>query len=285
VPVLIEVVTRIRRRDRWHPGYVLVGCWVAVYLGVFSLVRTQLPSYVTPCYPALALATGGFLYHWVRGTASVSRLWLRLAWSAWAVAGLGLFVAGALAAVWLVPGEWEVGMLGLIPVAGAAAALWYVSTERPRAAALATVVTAIAFATSLFGWAQERVDRCQQNDRLLAAIDQCGVRPAVGAFGCLEPTWVFYGGEPIIELTLSPERDLPRQTHPWRPKPWRNAAEFFRESEDRVIITTAQHWKQLRPALGPGAAVLAECPRFLRSGQLLLIGRVPLQAQRDSLRE
>ena len=41
--------------ERQKRGVVLALCWIGVYIGVFSIARTKLPSYVTPCYPALAM--------------------------------------------------------------------------------------------------------------------------------------------------------------------------------------------------------------------------------------
>jgi 4-amino-4-deoxy-L-arabinose transferase-like glycosyltransferase len=285
VPALIELVVRVRNRDPWRAGYVLACCWVGVYVTTFSLAATKLANYVTPCYPALALVTGGFLYQWLRGAAISPRLWQRLSWATLGLVGIVLLVGLPLATKRFLPGEWQLGLLGLVPLAGALLALWCAETHRRRAALLATAVAAILFVMGLFGWALPRVDQHQQNHQLLAAIDHFGVRPQVGAYGCLEPTWIFYGGDPITELTLAPT-ELPTSSDaPWQPKPRRNAAEFFGESEEQLIITTDRHWSQLRAVLPPNATVLADCPRFLKSGRLLLIGRVMLQAQRDTIRE
>ncbi|HEY3787601.1 MAG TPA: glycosyltransferase family 39 protein, partial [Urbifossiella sp.] len=42
-------------------------CWFAAYLVFFSLVRTKLPNYVLPLYPALAILTARFLIRWRDG--------------------------------------------------------------------------------------------------------------------------------------------------------------------------------------------------------------------------
>ena len=36
-------------------------CWIAIQVGAFSIAQTKLPSYVAPCYPALAILTANFL--------------------------------------------------------------------------------------------------------------------------------------------------------------------------------------------------------------------------------
>src|SRR6185437_12670049 len=50
-------------------------CWFAAYLVFFSLVRTKLPNYVLPLYPALAILTARFLVRWREGEVTLPR-WL-----------------------------------------------------------------------------------------------------------------------------------------------------------------------------------------------------------------
>jgi 4-amino-4-deoxy-L-arabinose transferase-like glycosyltransferase len=271
-PTLIGAVSRVRRRDPWYPGYVFASCWICVYIGVFSLAQTKLPSYVTPCYPALALLTGCFIYQWARGEAAASRLWPRLSIGSLALVGVAMMIALPLAANRYLPGEGWLGAIGLIPLVGAIVCLVSMETGRMRTASTAFAATAVAFTTVLFGFAVMRVGRHQQNHVLLAAIEQCGESPRVGAFGCLEPTWVYYGGRPINELTLDASDPTSTSQDAWQPKPRLNAADFFASGEDRFIITTARHWEPLRAALPAEAKVLAECPLFLKDDRLLLIG-------------
>lgn len=283
-PTLIGVVSRIRRHDPWYPGYVFASCWISVYVGLFSLAQTKLPSYVTPCYPALALLTACFMYHWTRGEAVASRLWPRLSFASLALVGVGMIIALPLVASRYFPGEGWLGMAGLIPLIGAVLGLVFFETDRVRSAGIAFGVMSVALTTFLFGFAINRVDRHQQNDVLLAAIEQNSPNPHVGAFGCLEPTWVYYGGRPIDELTLSASNRTSTDRGEWKPKPRPSAADFFCNGEDRFIITTDHHWEQLRPTLPTEAIVLAECPLFLKDDRLLLIGArspAPQTADRD----
>ena len=93
VPLLIWFVQSVRKRDAWNDGYVLLACWTCVYIGIFTLATTKLPSYVTPCYPALALLTGSFLYRWSCGTLAVSAFWLRLSLAVLGLVGLAMLIA------------------------------------------------------------------------------------------------------------------------------------------------------------------------------------------------
>jgi 4-amino-4-deoxy-L-arabinose transferase-like glycosyltransferase len=283
VPVLIGLGSGLRRRDAWSAGYVLAATWIGVYVGLFSVAQTKLPSYVTPCYPALALLTGCFLHRWSTGRSAAAAWWPRLALGTLALVGLGITFTIPLLAREFLPGEMSLGVLGLIPLAGGLAALLLTSRGRVPAAAAAVAATALLFTTTLFGLGVWRVDRHQQNHVLLAAIDQRGGAPQVGAFGCLEPTWVFYGGRPITELArTSSGADAPAEVilpgSPAAPlvrKPQPDAAEFFGTGRERMIITTDQHWAELQQQLPPEATVLAECPLFLRSKRLLLVGLPP----------
>jgi hypothetical protein len=186
-----------------------------------------------------------------------------------------MLVSLPLAASRFLPGESWLGLLGLIPLVGASVAVSFQRSRRFPQAAWTMAVTAVAFTTALFGWAVARVDRHQQNQLLLAAIERAGGNPRIGAFGRLEPTWIFYGGRPVDELTLDGSESANR-SGPWQPKPRPSAAAFFGQGQDRFIITTDRRWEQLREVLPPTAAVLAECPLFLRRERLLLIGTPPV---------
>ena len=45
-------------------AYILLACWIGVYVLFWSLISTKFPHYVLPAYPALALMTAAFLDGW-----------------------------------------------------------------------------------------------------------------------------------------------------------------------------------------------------------------------------
>ena len=57
-PTVVEMRKLVREGHPWRPGYVLVGSWVAVWVGFFSLAGTKLPSYIVPAYPAPGAGDG-----------------------------------------------------------------------------------------------------------------------------------------------------------------------------------------------------------------------------------
>ena len=220
-PTVIEIVRRLRAGAQ-SPSSVEASsstasvtfllCWIGVWVGAFSLAQTKLPSYVTPCYAAFALLTGAFLNHWTSGTSLVGRWWLRMSLGSLAAVGVALLIALPLVARRYVPGEESLAALGLIPLVGAS--ICFVLHERGRtsAAAITFVVAATLFTTALFGYGTRRVDRHQQNHVLLEAISRRSASPQVGAFGCLEPSWTFYGARPVRELTFGGPPSVSAQT-------------------------------------------------------------------------
>ena len=50
---------------RWRAGVVLALCWFGTWFVLWSLVKTKLPHYLLPAYPALALLTACFIDRWL----------------------------------------------------------------------------------------------------------------------------------------------------------------------------------------------------------------------------
>jgi len=282
--VLIGVVSRLRRGDRWSPGYVFACCWIGVYVGLFSLAQTKLPSYVTPCYPALALLTGCFIHHWMRGDAVASPLWPRLSFASLGLVGLAMIIGLPLASQRYLPGDEWLGAIGVIPLAGAVLGFVLMAKAKIRLAAISFASLSVVFTTLLLGFVAARVDHHQENHVLLATIDAGDDSPRVGAFGRLEPTWIFYGGRPIDMLVLETPVSPTTKRGEWSPKPQLDAAAFFGDGRNRFIFTTDHFWPRLQEALPPQATIVAECPLFLKDDRLLLVGskEAPLRtASRD----
>ncbi|MCE9530254.1 MAG: glycosyltransferase family 39 protein [Planctomycetes bacterium] len=103
-------------------------CWLATYLGFFSIAATKLPNYVLPVYPALAILTARFLEQWRTGRLTLPR-WIMPAAAmgllfVGVVTGMGLAIAGGLIAIpgakmRLFPGVERWLWLGLVPIGGA----------------------------------------------------------------------------------------------------------------------------------------------------------------------
>ncbi len=278
LPVLVDLVVRMRRGDSWRPGYLLAACWVGVYVMLFSLAKTKLPSYVTPCYPGLALITGSFAFHWTRKKAIGSAHWRRLALGVLALIGLALVIGLPIAAHRFVPGEEWLGAIGLIPLLGGLLAWFLMERGLQRAAVSVFAGSAVLLTTLAFGMVAQRVSRQQQIPQLLAAIEEPGAPPIqLASFGLLEPTWVFYGDRPITELAASGAAEWlggwVEVAGRWKPKPPLGIRDIRAAEENWVIITTDEHHDRLRSLLPDDFQVLAHVPYFLKNQHVLLVGR------------
>jgi 4-amino-4-deoxy-L-arabinose transferase-like glycosyltransferase len=261
-PLVIDLALQLRRKDNFNPGYVLATCWVVIYVVAFSLARTKLPSYVTPCYPALALLAGSYVDRFSRDATVVAGRWLWLAFGCLAAAGAGVAIAIPLVAPKYLPGEEWLGLIGLAPLAGGVICLGLNSVKNYRAAAGVFGATATAFATLIFALGGQQVDRHQTSNVILDAIDANSHDPRIASYKILEPSWVFYGGRPITELPVQPDQ----------------VASYLAGESDPFVITTASRLPELQGVLPPDVTIVARTKRFLKTDELVLLsrGRQPL---------
>lgn len=271
-PIFLDAIPRAVRTTRTGAALVFLFCWVGVFVGVFSLARTKLPSYVTPTYPAWALLAAGFLIRWVRGQATVSARWPRLSFINLAAVGVALAIALPLVAPRFFPGEEWWGIIGAPLIVGGAAGYAFLRKDQRRRAAVGFALTAAAFTALVFGVITDRASRHQRSGELLASI-RSDSAALLGSFACLEPSWVFYSKRPIYELGFTGAMSLPPIDG--RKRPPVDARSFLAQSQDAYIITTDQFLHTLLAALPPDVEVVARAPNFLRNEQLCLIGRRP----------
>ncbi|NIP86250.1 MAG: phospholipid carrier-dependent glycosyltransferase [Planctomycetales bacterium] len=283
-PAFIGAVARIRRGEPSAVVYLFLCCWGGVTLGLFSLARTKLPSYITPSYPAFALLAAAFLDHWQRGKAVASTRWLRVGLTVLMVAGPVAAAGVFLAAARFLPGDQWLGGVFLILSLGAGLCLLLVNQGRRGAAATTLAATALLFHTTLFGFVSLRVDRHQQNHLLLRAIQRRGDAVPVGAYGSVEPSLVFYAGRPIVKLRRGGPAPGSHAARPrastWtpagRPREVVPLGSFLARDYDALIITNDRYYRQIQGELPGDVGVLARVPYFLKKHQLLLLGRPPL---------
>jgi 4-amino-4-deoxy-L-arabinose transferase-like glycosyltransferase len=265
IPLVIDTVLQIRRRDRFHAGYLLAACWIGVFVVLFSLARTKLPSYVTPCYPALALLAGDYIDRWSRQSAAVAGRWLVAAFTCLAFVGIAVAVAVPMVVRRYLPGEEWLGLLGLVPLAGGVACIGLVAARSFKPAAATLAATAISFVTMLFAIGTEQIDRHQASHRLWEAIYARSADPQIASYKVLEPSWVFYGGRFIREFgsTLgAASRE--------------SVAAHLAQSPDAFVITTEERLAELSPGLPFNVGVVAMAPYFLKQGEkLVVLGNLP----------
>jgi 4-amino-4-deoxy-L-arabinose transferase-like glycosyltransferase len=187
-------------KDRAAVRFLL--CWIAIYFLAFSAARTKLPNYVLPAYPAVALLTGRALDRWRRGLAAPPEWLMAACLACLALVGLGVSV-GLLIAAGVVPGVpshrqlpavASLAVLGVVPVAGAAACAWYLRRGARGAVVCSAAACGILFSGTLAALGPVAVDRYKAPRTLAAALpaDQAFRDVRIGAYEYFQPSLVFY---------------------------------------------------------------------------------------------
>jgi 4-amino-4-deoxy-L-arabinose transferase-like glycosyltransferase len=279
IPTALEIVHRLRSQATDRAAHVLALSWLGVYVGLFSIAQTKLPSYITPSYPAVALLVAHFIAAWSAGASRVASVWCRAAFACLGIVGVIVLVAIPVAATRYLPGEQWLAGLGLVPLLSAGVGLVLIRRDARTQAAVVFAAGAIALATGMFTVGAARVDSHQTFDTFVQVFRQRSPRPRIGTLGVAEPSWVFYTGRPMDRLVV-PETlsDMPRErvmsgTPPkgdWQPKPSWNAWDYLSQSPDHYAITSAQYLKSIG-GLPSDVEVLARTPYFLQDDMLLLL--------------
>lgn len=278
IPVVIETVRRFLRNDPWQPGYLLATCWVGVYVILFSIARTKLANYITPCYPGVALLMGAYVERWLAGKQLSARWWPAVSFACLALDGGGLIYGGYLVGQKWLPGEQHLGLIGLLPLVAGVVALGrhLLDLDRRWTAGILTAAL-VPMTTLVFAVGAQRADAHRHDQELIADVLARGDKPKLATFRILEPSWVYYAKQPIAEL---PKRDprnkaelLKQDVHVARMNECKQAALFFTKNEHAYMITTRGFFETLKPHLPPDVQIVAEQPRFLKDEKLVAIGR------------
>jgi len=256
VPMGIHVWRQCREPQANRRGYLLALSWIAVYLSVFSLAGTKLPSYVTPTYPALALLTGAFVAQWIAQPEQVSRAWIFVALSVYAAVGIGMVVGLTMVLRKFIPGETSLAMLGLIPLVGGAVCLACWHRRHSRAAALCFAASATTFSVALFGWALLRIDPYQEAAQINKIVQSNSAEaPSVTTYRVLRPSWVFYL-----------RQELPQFNDP-------HEVAAIAQHTNSFLLVEQSRLDEVCPHLPPDIHILGRVRRFLRSGEIVILGQ------------
>ena len=270
-----------RFRENLRPEIVFLLCWAGVQVGVFTIVQTKLPSYVTPCYPALAMIVAYSLCSWSSGELAIREWVPRISFGTLCLSGL----AGAIGIGWattkLVPvGPW-ISLVGLVPLAGGAAAgyCWREHRAWKERSLQILMGTAVSFSLLFFGVVLPRVSSNQQYEQLLVHV-KSDDRTPIGSFGCLEPSWVFYGNRPVYELVERNAGGTPpgSRTRNWKPKA-RLPLKSFMIQQGGCVITLAEWIPKIETAIGQPVEIVQRTPYFMKDDELVLVRTQPAFAQ------
>ncbi len=278
VPVAMEVRAWLRQVswDAVTRNWLLLGlCWVGVQVGIFSIAQTKLPSYVTPCYPALAILTAWALRRYVRRVTLSDERWFRGGYYAWLLAAVAITGGLAWAGREYVGGQWQ---LGAIAAPLLLSGIWLVLSRDHTGLARSTnaavmTVGAVAFASALLAWGTAQVSATNEMDRILSQIRSVSPSAGVATFRCLESSWVFYGQHPIHELEwgAGPVVEIDPARRTWRERLWCDPSAFAVRFREALVIAPRQHVDELLSRLPAGGDVLEEVQYFLQDERLVLL--------------
>jgi 4-amino-4-deoxy-L-arabinose transferase-like glycosyltransferase len=290
----------------WANAWTLASVWVGLQVVVFSIASTKLPSYVTPCYPAVALLLAMVPTQLSQTTWSLRPIWMRAGFVTWVASGIA--VSAALVYVFVNIMQWSVGWLpaigGVLIVGGIVA--WYLF-ERQRLPQVSQVMFATSwlFAFLAFGYATQYVSQFRSTDELwqIARAHQRDSGILAG-YRDLESTWVYYAGQPIWELTpisqtnensvgesspvahaenraanQTPNDPFARQ-HDWEVKPRATVEQLLRFRPGSIIVTPEKHLEELLSQLPAGYGPLAKRLDFLTRHHLVLVGPTEVDSEK-----
>ncbi len=275
-PVVIAIVVRLRSLERFSAIELFCLLWIMLQVGVFSLVQTKLPSYVTPCYPALAILTSLCLVRWAKHESRLASAWIALALSALVVGGVLVSTGLGIAALEFFPQQRWLLLLGLIPILGGAIAAWQLWQSSRQNVLMTTMASSILFCFMLFGYGTVAIDSVQNHQLVLDPIAESNPGQLVAAYRSLESSWVYYSGKTIYECALSDEpvsvTSLNRD-HPWQPKPRLTPEALLSLNPNTIFITTDEHLAELKNRLPQGFEVSATAGYFLKKKQMVSVSR------------
>ena len=295
---LFKPVAPSPQDKRWRAATLFLLCWVGVQVGAFTIAKTKLPSYVTPCYPALALLTASCLVDFARqlklnrsaniGAVTdprVSRLWFYAAFGGLGVGGV-LISAGVWGGVGMyLPSVRWLAVLGVIPMVASGWLVWELRHQRSQRIVAIYCVGAVTLAIAAFDFGVLAIDAQRS---CMTVLEEAKQRSGpVATYGCHESTWVFYCKKPIVELHVeagpvqtfasgSIKGKQPRKF--WKQVPWQRLGQFVSNNEDPLIITSSEKVEDLLKRLPDDFGLICDADYFVAKSdeekKLCLIGRV-----------
>jgi 4-amino-4-deoxy-L-arabinose transferase-like glycosyltransferase len=254
---LVHLVRRVRSHDLWSRGDMFLVCWAGLYLVFFSFSRTKLPNYVLPAYPAIALVTGAFLEKWLSRRAVVNVPWLRWAFISVAIAGGGTVVGLSAATLWASLGSMAIGLVGAPLLVGGVVALMLYDRDRRQGALATFATTAVVFVLGGFAVVAPMVNAQHSAPQLVGAwSERVNADTPLAAFGHLDPSEVYYASRQV-RVFNSPA----------------DVQAFFTAVPQGALLVRSDAYGRMASSLPAGVRVLDRRKRFLKDGELMLLGR------------
>ncbi len=274
IPIAWWGIRAKRRGAAARTSVTLAAVWMTVTIVAFSFASTKLPSYITSCYPGVALLVGGFLKDFAASVRMPSRGWRTLA------GAVAVTVAFCMATglIWFSFAEALplVGWVGcssfLLALAGVG--VWVADWQRkPSFVPAIWLSSAVGLHVALFGVGTHTVDGYREELDMLVAIDEDAQEHGQPArwfgLGGMEPSWVYYLDKPIEALPSSMLTDFEKL------ESWQELLKSTKLQPGDHLIVEGGNAERLQRAMQrwgtsqPPLIMTASTERFLRPVKLL----------------
>ena len=286
-PMFVQADRELTARGVHRKAMMFLLCWVGVQVGLFSLAQTKLPSYVTPCYPALGLLAGFLFQRLTERATSFPTTLYRYGLICLPICGLLLSVGLFFVGQHFLEQRWGIALVGLIPLLGGSVAYWCFWKSKFRESTVAFGATAVLLMIGIFGFVTVAVDQQQQSHRILDRLRGDNQTVPVATFRCLESSWVYYSRQSIYELSDIPcgESWVEPREKTWKAKDRPSPEQFAAAHENALFITTDRDLDELLARLPQGYQELERVPYFLRDKEMVLVGSVAETANEPTLNQ
>jgi 4-amino-4-deoxy-L-arabinose transferase-like glycosyltransferase len=247
-------------------AYRLLWCWIAVYLAVFTVAATKLPSYILPVLPPFALLIGRFLDRWRRGILELPA-WTQpislaiLALSGVVMSAVLLIVGGAIPMglphdrIW--PGVEQWWALGIVPVAGAVLGAWCLHRQWRTSFVAVLLIAAVGLLAPAGAGGSEALDRFR------------ATRPLVEQVGALDRGREIRVG--CFNLEFLPSLNFYVQRNVTHHQSDQDALDFLRQPLPVWLFLPRTDWEQLAPRVATPYRVLGSHREMYRAGEVVVV--------------
>jgi len=209
----------------WNDGILFLFCWVAVWVGCFSVAATKLPSYIVPMYPAFALLIGIYIYNWMVGKTLAASWWNKIVFGAGICVGIGILIIGSFSVANLISNK-EIFIpiiLGLIVLIGCTYCLISLKSKPPVVTLIGFTLTAMCFTGFLHIVGLDRISTYHPARDIGSAIrdrqaETADVPIRVVTYSCFRQSWVFYAGRLVEHVAGGNADELSQLLEQERPE-------------------------------------------------------------------
>ncbi|HMO12678.1 MAG TPA: glycosyltransferase family 39 protein [Pirellulaceae bacterium] len=253
-------------------GLRLVTCWILVYIIVFSMAATKLPTYILPAYPAMALCFGLALDVWLSKPVSFPVHWHRIAFSILILLGFSFVIGFPILATWKFAGQtlldkvglaqpiqagfgW-LGLLGLPSLIGGIAAFYFADRRSIQKAIAVCGVTGVLTLFGLWNFAASWIDQFQGPQVVVERLRTADPTEEMqlATYGFFRPSMVFYNRNVVQRF--------------WEIN---DVHEYFATNEPKYLIIEARVLPEIEDRIPNQMAVVQRRARFPEKGELVLL--------------